>query len=154
MDAVRPKKLGGRVKAGPVGQKKDNKLEKSEFTKSSEGWFAEIADKKIEVHVPESDSGPDEVAIALVNEALSELEELKSRANKYFLEFIDANKVKIDTDTGLIFIHGGFTKDVVKLAFSFDEDTYGLWFVEFSPQPQPLNKYGKFWPISFGRQSW
>jgi phosphoribosylaminoimidazole-succinocarboxamide synthase len=134
----------------------EKRMDKLQFKRNSqdEGWFSELTEVNVEIHVPGSDEGPDEAAVELVNEALTDLAGLKLSAQRYFLEYLDEIKVKINTEASLLFIHSGYIKDIVKLEFGFDNDTYGLWFIEFALQPELLRKKCRFWPITFGRRSW
>ena len=82
------------------------------------------------------------------------LPDLLVASGEYFRGFLDDAKCAIQTtEDDLISVVCSFADEGVRLELSWDGDTYGLWWVEFSLRQQHI-KAIEFWPVAFGRESW
>ena len=117
-------------------------------------WLARIAGTGFDVLAPGTATEPYPAAVELANRALAMLPELLEASGQYFHDFLDGTKCTIQTtEDDLISVVCSVVDDSVRLELSWDGDTYGLWWIDFSLRQQPIQAIG-FWPIAFGRESW
>jgi hypothetical protein len=123
----------------------------STFSLEAHRWVATSSHGDFDLVVPDEGGKPDERAVALLEQALGEIEQLLFKAHKYVTAFChpaEAGEAEMPSlvEVSVVDRRGG---PKVYLAFNYSEDTYGLWSVGFS-----RSEKANWDAVSFMREAW
>jgi len=115
-----------------------------------EGFWRARIDNEFDLYVSGSETQINENALSLAANVTENISKHVMFAIKYINEFVDRVKAEIEDDEpGVINVYCGHVNNCFKVELQFSGDIYGLWSIEFAPDP--LLGYC---PFSFGRKSW
>ncbi len=102
------------------------------YVPEENGWFARVGPTGVEVSVPgKATSGPDKALVSLLEQTLSDFDDLVKQAERYIRLFIDMKYRDIKSSAYGEALAYGFESNRITVEFTFEDDLYGYWSVTF-----------------------